>query len=344
MPAAASPRSHRGAEERPRAGAAGWSVAPLASDASCRPTSAALLPAVVRLLGEACPDDPVERRRRRRQNPRDGLRLVAQDRGDQGRTRGPGKGSRSRRHLVERRPQREDVGAAVRLFSFHLFRRHVGEGSEDRAFLCEIPALPGHRWRVGKFRCMPRRRHRLREAEVEQLDPLLRQHHVGGLQISMNDPLPMRLVQGIRDLDAVAQRLLERQRASRESIGQGLALEVLHDEVLGLAFPSHVIERADVRVRELRDGSRFPLEALTVLRGGALLRQDLDRHGPVQARVPRLVHLAHSAGADCGEDLVRPEARSDGQGHGVLRTLRHAGLARATHARSRTRRTPTIGL
>ena len=57
-----------------------------------------------------------------------------------------------------------------------------------------------------------RRRHRLREAEVEQLHAGLRQHHVGGLQVPVHDPLPMGLVQRVRDLDPVPQRLLQRQR------------------------------------------------------------------------------------------------------------------------------------
>jgi hypothetical protein len=38
----------------------------------------------------------------------------------------------------------------------------------------------------------------------------------------MNDSLPMRPVQGIRNLDAIAQRLFERQRASCQSIRQRL--------------------------------------------------------------------------------------------------------------------------
>ncbi len=138
----------------------------------------------------------------------------------------------------------------------------------------------------------------------------------------MNDPLPMRPVQRVRNLDAVAQRLLERQRASCQSVRQWLALQVLHDEVFGLAFPSHVIERADVRVRELRDGSGLPLEALPLLRGIALLRQDFDCHGPAQARVACLVHLAHPARADWGKDLVRPEASADSQGHRLCRLYR----------------------
>src|SRR5687767_15616313 len=41
-------------------------------------------------------------------------------------------------------------------------------------------------------------------------------------------------------------------RSLGETVGQRLPLEVLHDEVLDLAFPTDVVQRADVRVRELR--------------------------------------------------------------------------------------------
>ena len=53
---------------------------------------------------------------------------------------------------------------------------------------------------------------------------------------------------------------------------------------------------------------RFALESLAdVGSEDAALRQDLDRDGPVEARVARLVDLAHPARADEGADLVRAE-------------------------------------
>ena len=46
-----------------------------------------------------------------------------------------------------------------------------------------------------------------------------------------------------------------------------------------------------------------------------MLRQDLDRHGPLEARVARLVDLSHPAGADRREDLVGAEAGARSEGH-----------------------------
>jgi hypothetical protein len=69
-----------------------------------------------------------------------------------------------------------------------------------------------------------------------------------------------------------------------------------------------VVERADVGMRQLGDGACLAVEALAELRiGGELLRQDLDRDGPIEPRIPGPVHLAHSTFAKFCEDLIRAE-------------------------------------
>ena len=67
---------------------------------------------------------------------------------------------------------------------------------------------------------------------------------------------------------------------------------------------------------ELRDGTRLTLEALAELRiGGERVGQDLDRDGAVEPRVAGLVHLAHAAGAERRDDLVRAETGTRCEGH-----------------------------
>src|SRR6266545_2342318 len=85
--------------------------------------------------------------------------------------------------------------------------------------------------------------------------------------------LPMRLLQRVRDLDPESQRLLERQRTSDEPLGQRLPLQVLYDEVFEAVLVAHVVERTDVRVRELRDRLSLPLEPLPHLGGGRQVRR-----------------------------------------------------------------------
>ena len=126
----------------------------------------------------------------------------------------------------------------------------------------------------------------------------------------------MRFVQSLGDLHPVAQRLLQREWPLEQPVGQRLAFQVLHDQVLGVAFAAHVVQRADVWMRELRDRLRLPLETLADLgRGGKMRRQDLDRHRPVESGVPRPVHLSHAARAERRDDLVGPEAGAGGEGH-----------------------------
>src|SRR4029453_1697347 len=115
----------------------------------------------------------------------------------------------------------------------------------------------------------------------------------------MHDAAPMCLVQRVRDLDADPKRLVERESASCETPREGLAFEKLHDEVLRLAVTPDVIERADVRGRELRDGLRFSLQPLAPRGRGAQPRgQDFDSDLAAQAGVLRAVDLSHSARAE----------------------------------------------
>jgi hypothetical protein len=73
----------------------------------------------------------------------------------------------------------------------------------------------------------------------------------------------------IGDLDPVLEGLVKRELATRKAGGEGLALQVLHDEEIRAVLLPDVVERADVRVRERRDGSGFALEPLS---GGRVAR------------------------------------------------------------------------
>jgi hypothetical protein len=65
-----------------------------------------------------------------------------------------------------------------------------------------------------------------------------------------------------------------------------------------------------VWVIQRRNGARFALEPAT-----DLVRADLDRDAAIEPRVARLVDFAHPTGANRRQDLVRPEASTDGKGH-----------------------------
>ncbi len=85
----------------------------------------------------------------------------------------------------------------------------------------------------------------------------------------MDDARLMGLVQRIGDLDrdraAPAPAAADLSSSRRR---ERLALEVLHDEIGDAVLLADVVQRADVRVIELRDRPRLAVEPVTKLRIG----------------------------------------------------------------------------
>ena len=133
----------------------------------------------------------------------------------------------------------------------------------------------------------------------------------------MHDAGAVGAIERAADLDRHLQRVVRRQRAGpREARGQRLAFEELEHEEVGAGLGSDVVERADVRMIERRHGVRLAVEAGAQLGvGGELRRQHLDRDRAIEPRIARAVDLAHPAGADRRDDLIRPESRAGCQGH-----------------------------
>ena len=68
---------------------------------------------------------------------------------------------------------------------------------------------------------------------------------------------------------AIGERLVERQRAAREPLGEVLALDQLHDEGADAARLLEAVDRGDVRVLERGEHLRLALEAREALGVGA---------------------------------------------------------------------------
>ena len=100
------------------------------------------------------------------------------------------------------------------------------------------------------------------------------------------------------------------------------AFDQLHDERADAARILEAVNLRDVRMIERREHLRLAAEAREALgivgNGG---EQDLDRDLAIQLRIARAIHLAHAAGAQQGDDLVRAEAGAGAEGHAVT----HAG-------------------
>jgi len=159
---------------------------------------------------------------------------------------------------------------------------------------------------------------RLRQPEVEQLHARLRHHDVRRLEVAMNDPLAMGLVQRIGDLDPEAQNLGERQWAFAQAFSESLAFEVLHHQVIDAVLAADIVESADVRMRERGDRARFAFKShAPVSVFGQFRREHFDRDRAIEARVAGAIDLSHAAGADRRDDFVGTEPRSAGESHAI---------------------------
>ena len=82
----------------------------------------------------------------------------------------------------------------------------------------------------------------------------------------MHYALAVRAVERIRDLAGALDRLGKWQRPASEPVGQRLAVEPFHDEELDAVLVADVVEGADVRVVQRRDGTRLTLEPRAPIR------------------------------------------------------------------------------
>ena len=192
-----------------------------------------------------------------------------------------------RQHLVEHHAQCVDVRPRVDVVRVHhLLRRHVGRRADDHA----------------------RRRHRrlvrlvreLRDAQVRQLRrPVRVEHDVLGLDVAVDNPVPVRHLQRERDLRSDAHRLGHRERAAPlEAVRHAPARHVVHDDVAQarLGVLPHVVHGDQVLVADGHRELRLAREPLAVV--GPLLHHLREHHlhrVPLAARRAHEVHRAHAA-------------------------------------------------
>src|SRR5262249_33667065 len=97
-------------------------------------------------------------------------------------------------------------------------------------------------------------------AEVHELDTRARQHDVRRLQVAVYDALTVRVIERVGDLDRVPHDLRDGKRTADQAMRERLAVDVFHDQERLPAGLAAVVQRADVRMIQVRDGARFPLE------------------------------------------------------------------------------------
>jgi hypothetical protein len=158
---------------------------------------------------------------------------------------------------------------------------------------------------------------RFRETEIEHLHPSAgRDHHVGRLQVAVDDAFLVRRCQGLGDLRRIGKRFVEGKSARRDARVQALAFHELHREEAPPGDFFEGIKDGDARMSQVRQRACLASEArppVFVLE--ELFRQQFQRDGPVEPRVLRSVDLAHATGAEGTENLVRAQSGSSGERH-----------------------------
>ena len=133
----------------------------------------------------------------------------------------------------------------------------------------------------------------------------------------MNDAAVVRVIERLQHLYGILECLVRRQTSPDEPLGQGLSLDVLHDQERTPIVLGKVVEDADAGMLERADGARFALETGAIRRnGGAIGVQQLQCDGPFQPDVARSIHFAHAAKSDECNNLVRAEANTRRKTHG----------------------------
>ena len=130
----------------------------------------------------------------------------------------------------------------------------------------------------------------------------------------MNDALLVRRSKGLGDLPSDGQCVVDRQRPAGHAVGQRRPLDQLQHQGADIACGLEPVDGADVGMVERGQDLRLALESRQTIRiFSERLWQHLQRHVPVEGRVPRPEHFSHAALTNLGGDLVGPECGSGSQ-------------------------------
>ncbi len=243
-----------------------------------------------RLLGEALPDDPVEVAVDARVELDQRPRLLGEDLHHEVEERVGLEGGPPGEDLVEERAEAVDVGVGADPVELPvgLLRCHVG-GRPDQG-----PGL-GQAFGTGEALGEPEVGDPRPSGPVDQ--------HVGRLDVAVDDPLLVRVGQGVDDRQEDLDAGVRRGRRPLEPHVERDAVDVLHRVVEGVAVAPGGVDLDDVRVAEAAADLDLSLEPGQARRVGlAPAGEDLERDDAVHRRIEGPEDDAHPAPADLVQD------------------------------------------
>ena len=147
-----------------------------------------------------------------------------------------------------------------------------------------------------------------RDAEVHDQRASSRalDHHVVRLDVAVDDAASVRVRERVAHVLEQSHRVANRQRTrALHPFAEALAFDIAHDVREEVGRFLHGIHGHDVRMGEARRHARFAKEAFAERwKHGVLRRKHLEGDEPVEAKVAREIHGAHSAVAQLPFDRI----------------------------------------
>ncbi len=207
--------------------------------------------------------------------------------------------ARAAQELVGHEAEGKDVTARVHRSASHLLRRHVARRADDVAHHRVLGVVVA------------------RDAEVEEPEEarITADDQVGRLDVAMDDPVAMRVLEAARQLvEPLDPARHGDGGAAADDRRQRVSGDVLHRHVGPAAVFADGIDRDDVGVLHAGREARLPQESLTHVL--VVDVEHLDGDEAIQWRIVGEIHHAHAA---CAQALTNLE-RSDVRGK-----IRHGG-------------------
>ncbi len=225
---------------------------------------------------------------------------------------GAREGRLSRQHFVQHATERVLVGPAVHVIPPRgLLRSHVQRSTHDHPVSrFSTPGIP-----FADNRVRPAGLRDPRNAKVRDQREPVREQNIFGLHVTMDDPLGMGVLKGAGNLVDQPEGLLQRQvLLAHQPRTQGIVFDVRHHVIQLPAVGAGIMQRQDVRMRQLRGDVDLAQKAIVSDGRGDLGLHDLERDPAAMLRIVRQVDRGHASGGDPSNDAVAPD----------LAPLRHA--------------------
>jgi hypothetical protein len=170
-----------------------------------------------------------------------------------------------------------------------------------------------------------RRAHRQRDSEIRHHRAAIMQQDVLRLDVAVDHPVAVRVVEGVSDLGRDPHRFVDAQlRLAVQFVAQRLTFDERHYRIEEAVRLPRIMEREYVGVLEVGSGLDFLDEALGTEDRGEFGPQDFHRNVPVVPHIAREINGGHATGAQLALDGVAVGQRG-------RESIAHRGL---THPRA----------